>query len=387
MKDATRRLNRLRRKVYRETPIATGLPSRSSALALWRSFTKKGFRAWSYEYGLSGSLTQVVTIVEADGLLRIHDAFLNLSYPAGFYEVLDALRSGVPIAPKSEHRDRKIYVMDPDLETETASLWLEANTDRELTPIGNLRRFEVLWNLEAFTAVAPGIEAAYSELEERGYPRDLRFLMLHPIEIFDGEKSYRDPATMPLLVSRDLHSPLASSRSQATRMSRELDAERKRITEKDASISRLQDVCDAAKSSWAAAAAEAKRLGDQVVQLRAAFDDEAARAAASEAEIAALRAQMRDAQAQWSAERNSLECSLAAMGAAVGLWIEEDSNAIQRLRSELDAAVREREQVVTERDRVLAELAARARTTANSPWKNFRATLTRARSRLWHAWS
>ena len=378
MKDASRRLNRFRRKIYRETPIATGSQSGSTALALSRSFTKKGFRAWCYEFGFSESLTHTVTIVEADGLLRIHDAFLNLSYPAGLYEVLDALRGGIPIAPKIELRDRKIYVMDPAFEAETTVRWLEANADREFAPIDSLRRFEILWDLEAFSAVAPGIEAAYRELEERGYAPDLRFLMLHPVEIFDGEKSHRDPGTMPLLVGRDLHSPVATLRVEATRMSRELDAERNRVTEKNAAISRLEGECDAAKSSWAAASGEAKRLGDQIVQLRAAVDDEAARAIAADAEIAALRAELRDAQAQWNAERDSLECSLASERATAGLWIEQEAYAVQRQRSELCEAVREREQVAAECDRVRAELAARMHTWENSPWRKFRAFLMRA---------
>jgi hypothetical protein len=155
MKDASRRLNRLRRKVYRETLITNGSRAKSTALALWRAFTKKSFRAWCYEFGFSGSLTHTVTIVEADGLLRIHDAFFNLTFPPGLYEVLDALRGGNSVAPKTEIRDRKIYVMNPAFEPETTLRWLEANADRELAPIDGLRRFEVLWNLEAFTAIAP----------------------------------------------------------------------------------------------------------------------------------------------------------------------------------------------------------------------------------------
>ena len=381
MKDAARRLNRLRRKIYRKTPVGTGSSSGSTALALWRSCTKNGFRAWCYEFGFSGSLTHTVTIVEADGLLRIHDAFFNLSYPAGLYEVLDALRGGIPVAPKTEMRDRKIYVMDPAFETETTLRWFEANADRELAPIDRLRRFELLWNLEAFTAVAPGIEAAYRELEEKGYPRDLSFLMLHPIEIFDGETPRRDPGTMPLLACRDLRSPAAALRVEANRISRELDTERQRLVEKDAIILRLEGECDVAKSSWAAASAEAKRLGDQIVQLRAALDDETARAAASEAEIATLRKELRDAQVQWNAERRSLECSLASVQGTAGLWVEQHSHAVQRLMSELDAAVREREQAAAERDRMQAELAARIRAWENSPWRKLRALLVRPWSR------
>lgn len=377
MKEASWKLNRVRRKVYRETPIGTGSLSDPTALALRRSFTKKGFRAWCYEFGFSGSLTHTVTIVEADGLLRIHDAFFNLSYRVSLYEVLDALRAGIPGAPKTEIRDRKIYVMDPASETETTVRWLEANADRELPSIDRLRRFEVLWNLEAYTAVAPSIEAAYRELEEQGYPRDLRFLMLHPIRMFDGERSHRDPGTMPLLAGRDLRSPLATLRVEAAGLSRKLDAERQRVTEKNETILRLEGECDAAKSSWAAESAETRRLHDQIVQLRAALDDEAARATSAEAEIAALR----EAQAQWNVERDLLQCSLASARASAGLWIEQDFHAVQRLRSELDAATSEREQATAERDFVRAELAARVHAWENLPWRKFRAFLMRVRSR------
>lgn len=79
---------------------------------------------------------------------------------------------------------------------------------------------------------------------------------------------------MPLLGTRDLHSPIATVRAEAIRMSRELETERKRITEKDAAISRLEGEYGAAKPSWAAASEEARRLGDQIMQLRAALDEE-----------------------------------------------------------------------------------------------------------------
>jgi hypothetical protein len=393
LKDASRRLNRLRRKVYRETPVATGASGRGTALALWRAVTKKGFRAWCYEFGLSRSLTHTVTIVEADGGLRIHDAFFNLTYPVGFHEVLDALRDGRPVAAKPEIRDRKIYLMDPAFEPEAMVRWLEANADRELAPADGLRRFEVLWNVEAITATFPGIEAAYRDLEERGYPRDLGFLMLRPIEMFDGEKSDRDPGTMPLLAGRALDSPLAELRVTALRASRELASERERGAERDAAVSRLEGERDAVRSSLAAASAEASRLGDRIVQLRAALDDETgrftaerktlsqalteatARASAAEAEIAVLRTELTRARADWDVERNAWECSSASLHAAAGFWIEQSSSALQRLRSELDAAVTEREQVIADRDRIRADLATRLQAWESSPWRKFRAFL------------
>jgi len=396
LKDASRRLNRLRRKVYRETPAATGSPGGAAALALWRAFTKKGFCAWCYEFGLTGSITHTVTIVDAGGVLQIHDAFFNLTYPLGFYELLGELRDGRPVAAKTEIRDRKTYVVDRAFEPEAAMRWLETNADRELTSTDGLRRFELLWNVEAFIATCPGIEAVYQDLEKRGYPRDLRFLMLHPIQMFDGEKSHRDPGTMPLLAGRDLASPVAALRTTAAQMACELASERERDAQKDAVMLRLERERDAAQLSSAAASAEAQRLGDQIVQLRAALDDETRRfaterqalsqaateaeahALASRVEIAALKAELSQARAQWDAERKAWECSSMALQTATGLWVEQSSAALQRLRSEKEAAVSEREQAVADRDRIRADLAARLHAWENSPWRKLRAFFTRA---------
>lgn len=396
LKDPSRRLNRLRRKVYRKTPAATGSPGGGAALALWRAVTRQGFRAWCYEFGLAGSITHTVTIVETNGILQIHDAFFNLTYPVGFHEVLDALRDGRPVDAKTEIRDRKIYVMDPAFEPEAAVRWLEANADRELAPIDGLRQFEILWNTEAFIATFPDIEAVYQSLEERGYPRDLRFLMLHPIEMFDGEKSHRDPSTMPLLAGRDLLSPLAAARAAVRQVNRELASERERGAEKDAAIFRLEGERGAAQSGLAAASTEARRLGDQIVQLRAALDDETrrfaaerqtlsqaladtvAKASASAAEITALRTELKQARAEWSAERAGWECATASLQAAAGLWVEQSSQAIQTARSELQAAESERQQAVADRDRIRADLAARFQAWEHSPWRTFRALLMRA---------
>jgi DNA repair exonuclease SbcCD ATPase subunit len=386
----------MRRKVYRETPAATGSRGRETALALWRVFTKKGFCSWCYEFGLAGRITHTVTIVETDGVLQIHDAFFNLTYPLGFHDMLDALREGRPVAVKTEIRDRKIYLADPAFESEATVSWLEANADRELAPSGGLRRFEVLWNPEAFIATCPGIEAAYQDLEERGYPQDLRFLMLHPIEVFDGKKSHADPSTMPLLAGRDLASPLAAARVTVRRVSRELASERERSAEKDAIISRLESERGAAQSDLAAASTEARRLGDQLVQLRAALDDETrrfaaerqtlsqalteaeAQAIASRVETAALRSELMQARAEGKAERDAWERDMASLQTAAGLWIEQSAQAVQIARSELSAATSERLQVIADRDRIRAELAARLHAWESSPRRKFLAFFMRA---------
>ena len=168
MKDASRMLRKLRRKVYRETPVATwnraaevdwhgsydslislfargdcGVLSGGAALALWRAATDAGLRAWCYDFGFPESLTYMVTVIEADGRLRVHDAFLNLEYRGDFHEILDGLRADRPPDIRAESRDRKIYVADPAGEAQQTLDWLASHADRELDRQGPLRRFEV----------------------------------------------------------------------------------------------------------------------------------------------------------------------------------------------------------------------------------------------------
>src|SRR5438876_1230119 len=89
-----------------------GVSPEGAALALWRACSERGLRAWCCQFGFPESLTQTITIVDTDGMLKIHDAFFNLSYPSGLYDVLGSLRSGEAVTGKREVRDRKIYIMD-----------------------------------------------------------------------------------------------------------------------------------------------------------------------------------------------------------------------------------------------------------------------------------
>jgi chromosome segregation ATPase len=220
--------------------------------------------------------------------------------------------------------------------------------------------------------------------------------MLHPIAVFDGEKSHRDLATMPLLAGRDLASPLAAARAAVKRANRELASERESGAERDKAISRLGGERDAAQTSFAAASSEVRRLGDQIVQLRAALDDETrrfaaerqtlsqalaeaeAQAVATRVEIAALNAELTRSRAEWNAERTAWECSSVSLQAAAGLWMDQSSTALQSLRSEREVAMNERERAIAERDQARADLAARLQAWENSRWLRFRAFLTRA---------
>ena len=298
MKNSSRLLRKLRRKVYRETPVATwnraaevdwhgsydslaslfergdsGVLSGGAAMALWRAATDAGFRAWCYDFGFPESLTYMVTVIEADGRLQVHDAFLNLEYRGDFYEILGGLRADRLPDIRRESRDRKIYVADPACESQQTLDWLTAHADRELDRQGSLRRFEVLWDSDAFLASFPRTEAIFRDLESRGHPADFSYLMLHPIAVFDGEAHHRERETMPLVGGLDLHTQVAGLRAAMHRLTRELAGERAQLAERSAAAARLEAEIAEARAELAAAAGEAGQNSAEAAQLREGLAD------------------------------------------------------------------------------------------------------------------
>ena len=404
LKDFSRRANRLRRQVYREAPVGAGkrstefdhrmcyadlaavlrggklaLSSEGAALALWRACSERGLRAWCYRYGFPGSLTQTVTIVEIDGLLEIHDAYFNLSYPSGLYDVLASLRHGETVPGRREVRDRKIYIVDSADKLSSAVGWLEQHADRELEPVDGLRRFELLWNPEAFAATHPAIEAVFGDLAARGYPADLQFAMLHPLAVFDGTRWHCERTAMPLLGGRDLQSPAAALRL----VSRDLEGEQARLAETTAATTRLEAALAAAKSQAAAAsrrfAAERETWLQQKAALHAgktALEGELAETRARlssaidlraqrDSQIAQLRAEIEDAAQQIQRQQNALDTlakraeSADEQVIALGHYFPALFDEVNRLRCERDAMARERARLEAQ---IAASLAGRLHT-------------------------
>jgi hypothetical protein len=335
-----------------------GVSSTGAALALWRAYSEYGLRAWCYRFGFPESLTQTVTIVDIDGLLQIHDAFFNLSYSSGLYDVLGSLRNGEAVTGERPVRDRKIYIMDPAREPNGTARWLEEYADRELEPVDGLRRFELLWNPEAFVASHPAIDVVFRNLAGRGYPTDLQFSMLHPVAVFDGKKWHRDRADMPLLREYDLESPVAALRVT----SRDLETERARLTETTATVTRLEaDLVEAKSQSSTAArrfSAERETWLQQKTALQAgntALKGELAKTqsrlstavdlrAQRDSQIAQLRAEIEDAACQSELQQNAL---IALQGQqqewdAARHRLEAE---IRDLRSQLEARSHEKEQL------------------------------------------
>jgi hypothetical protein len=339
LKDLSRGANKLRRRVYRELPVASanrtaeldhrmcyadiaailaganlGVSSTGAALALWRAFSEHGLRAWCYQFGFPESLTYTVTIVDTDGVLQIYDAFLNLSYPCGLYDMLGLLRNGEAPTGKRELRDRKAYIMDAAREPPGTVQWLEEHADRELEEVDGLRRFELLWDEPAFAATHPAIQPAFRELAARGYPAELRFSMLHPLAVFDGRKWHRDRADMPLLRGCNLESPAAALRVA----SRELETERARLAETTATITRLEAGLAEAKSNSSAASRRFSAERETWLQQKAAL------------------------QAGNTAHKGELAETQARLSSAVDLRAQRDSH-IAQLRAEIEDAARQSE--------------------------------------------
>jgi hypothetical protein len=383
VRDVSRLVRKLRRKAYRETPLASpnriaeldprmsyvdmttalekaklGVLSGGAALALWRACKERGLHAWCYEFGFPESLTLTVTIVDVDGMLQVHDAFFNLSYRSGLLDLLTSLRDGNPVSGKRVVRDRKIYVMDPAGEAKAAICWVEAHADRELEPVDGLRRFELLWNPEAFTATYPEIDAVSRSLTARGYPEDLQFLKLHPVAVFDGTKWHHDLADMPLLGEQNLASPVAALRVAA----RDLAGERARVAEMTATIARVEaDLADAnsrlsaasqqfstERETWlqqkvalhAGKTALEGALRETRARLSAAIDLRAQR----DSQIAQLRAEIEDAARQSKSRQNALVALEDERREWEKAWRQLETE-ISDLRARLAAVVRENQQM------------------------------------------
>jgi hypothetical protein len=335
-----------------------GVSSASAALALWRAFSEHGLRAWCYRFGFPETSTHTVTIVDIDGALQIHDAFFNLSYPCDLYEVMGALRSGEALAGKREVRDRKVYIMDPTREPRRTARWVEEHADRELEPVDGLRRFELLWDPEAFVATCPEIEPLFRDLAGRGHPADMQFSMLYPVAVFDGTKWHRNRADMPLLREYNLESPIAALRVA----SRELETERARLTETTATMTRLEaDLVEAKSQSSAAsrrfsaerdtwlqqkAALQAGNtalkgeLGDTQSRLSSAVDLRAQR----DSQIAQLRAEIEDTARQSELQQNALD-ALQGQQREWEAARHRFETEIRDLRSQLEAGSHENEQL------------------------------------------
>jgi hypothetical protein len=383
LKDLSRRANKLRRRVYREMPVASanrtaeldhrmcyadmaaileagklGVPSTGAALALWRAYSEHGLRAWCYRFGFPESLTRTVTVVDIDGVLQIHDAFFNLSYPSGLYDVLGSLRNGEAVTAKRELRDRKIYIMDPAREPSRTARWLEQQADRELEPGDGLRRFELLWDPEAFAATHPAIEPVFRDLAARGYPADPQFSMLHPVAVFDGSKWHRNRADMPLLRGCNLDSPVAALRVA----SRELETERARLTETAATITRLEADLVEAKSqasaggrrfsaereTWlqqkAALQAGNTALKGELAETQSRLSSAVDLRAQRDSQIAQLRAEIEDAARQSELQQNTLD-ALQGKQREWNAARERLETEIRDLRAQLEAGSHENEQL------------------------------------------
>jgi chromosome segregation ATPase len=249
---------------------------------------------------------------------------------------------------RCETRDRKVYVMDPSCESQLTADWMTAHADRELDRVGSLRRFEVLWGREALLATLARPEAVYRDLETRGYPADLSYLMLHPIGVFDGRAHHQNPQTMPLIGGRDLRSPVAGLRAAMQQLTQDLAVERDQLAEKSTISGQLEGELAEARSQLLVASGEAEQLSMHAAQLRAAIDD-------TSRQWDAERQALSQGNSALEERRAVLEAELAeatARHAAATEEVRRLADQVVQLRSAYDDAER---RIATERELFLQQ--------------------------------
>ena len=153
-----------------------------AAVITRKIFEEEGARSWTYNFGVLGVMTHVTTIVEVDGEIYVQDSYFNFEFVQNdgtampFPQVIASLEKGIAPAVLTE-RD---YERD----------WVYNGTEPKKSPLLN-DQYRIKGNHIIYRAplTLDSIhESGFSKagldwLEERGYPRDLMFFMLFPLNV------------------------------------------------------------------------------------------------------------------------------------------------------------------------------------------------------------
>lgn len=161
----------------------------ATATFLARVYTAAGFKAWTYNFGRSGILTHVTTLVEIDDEIFIQDAYLNYEYVDDdgklipFFSVLSKLTD--KNVPKTTVFHAKRTGFFPN--TTKAERWTDTTSkdagQPHCSPVNGGAKCEGVFTLPTMLHAHFLTEPTYDFLVDRGFPREIDYLMLFPIEI------------------------------------------------------------------------------------------------------------------------------------------------------------------------------------------------------------
>ena len=150
---------------------------------LSRVYKAAGFKSWLYDFGdieSESPTTHQTTLVEVDGEVIFQDAYFNYEYvdaqgiPIPFLELISLVRAGVPPAAKEGVADKDWLFQS----LEEVDLWVGRHKTCHNSTTG-VRCIATI-TLSRFLEMEPGM---LDYLGQVGEPRQIEYLLLHPISL------------------------------------------------------------------------------------------------------------------------------------------------------------------------------------------------------------
>lgn len=150
-----------------------------------------GHEAWTYDHGLPGVMTHVVTLVRVrDGgrcLIAVLDPYFNTAWtdaagrPIDVFDLLDAVGRGGGAVVRRGPPPRRPYLLDAADDRAACISHLGPDDRPVARPSATRELFDTCFDLEAFDrAFGPAVRG---ELQSRGHPPDPARLLLSPLGV------------------------------------------------------------------------------------------------------------------------------------------------------------------------------------------------------------
>jgi hypothetical protein len=161
------------------------------ATVLASAYRDNGYVSYVYSYGFKNALTHAVTLVEINGELYLHDAYLNYSFRKPLVDILDDLIVGiVPQYYLGKPEQRDVHYISYE------------NMHKSWNYDGDERNKDCVYNGGKYTCrsiQSPSLlfsryhmNETYNILHSMGHPSDYAYALLYPYGIFSFRDGYTE---------------------------------------------------------------------------------------------------------------------------------------------------------------------------------------------------
>ena len=160
-----------------------------AAHILTQTYRSKGIPAITLSYGFleEGLLTHTVTLVQTSNGWFIQDPYFNLYFIDPFPKVISQLLKGeapqfiLTEVPRIVHFEGFFNLQ----------CYFKLEQESEIFQIDDKHFIgKFFFDFDLFTLHCPKIKETKNSLQEKGFPKDITFLLLHPYYIFDGKQGF-----------------------------------------------------------------------------------------------------------------------------------------------------------------------------------------------------